>query len=416
MSKSVNFPTPKELVKKLDQYIIGQEYAKRVLATESFKRHVSGYTHRDNILLDGPSGTGKTMCAQTLAKILDIPFISVDITTFSETGYVGHNVDEIPRTLLIECLSRSSDAVTQMAYMNNPELACKSMAKMLFPTLAPASLDSLTSMIQDGTLDEFEVEAVPDLQQRYAGHQYESQEPFIPMRVARAVCAVPLSGGKAKTAGTDLINAAISRSIVLIDEIDKLGGGGDRGGPDVSRGGVQRSLLALLQGNKYHVNAQGEKGGPTFPVDTSKVLFVGAGAFQQKGLDKMSLMPELRGRFGKYATLNALTREDYRRILTEPVDAPSRRYESLFNNAGVKLTLEDSGIATLTDYIEKLNETDNLGARRVNSVFASVADEAMYNIDTLGGELRLDEASVKEILPLERLLDQRNTSLADYSL
>jgi len=303
-------PKPQEIREVLDEYVIGQEQAKKVLAVAVYNHYkrIEAATkpgdvemQKSNILLLGPTGSGKTLLAQTLARILKVPFAMADATNLTEAGYVGEDVENIILNLL-----QSAD---------------------------------------------YDVEKA-------------------------------------------------QRGIVYIDEIDKIASrdglaGGGHGGPDVSREGVQRDILPIVEGTTVNT-----KHGM---VKTDHILFIAAGAFH---VSKPSdLIPELQGRFPIRVELEPLTREDFVRILTEPRNALVKQYTALLGTEELTLSFTPGAVQRIADFAARVNDaTENIGARRLHTVMERLLDEVSFDApDRAGAKVRVDEAFVRSRLePLVR--------------
>jgi ATP-dependent HslUV protease ATP-binding subunit HslU len=440
--------TPRQIVQELDKHIIGQGAAKRAVAIALRNRWrraqvVLGLRNEitpKNILMIGPTGVGKTEIARRLAKLAQAPFIKVEATKFTEIGYVGRDVESIVRDLADVAVKMIREEAVAKVQHQAEQAAEERVLDILLPTARPTGMDfdlsegssptreKFRQMLREGKLDGKEIEAelsVPaigveimappgmeemtsQLQgmfQNLAGGRKRTRK--VRVKEARKLLAEEEAGKlineediKAKA-----LEAAEQHGIVFIDEIDKVARRSEYSGPDVSREGVQRDLLPLVEGctvsTKYGM------------VRTDYILFIASGAFH---LSKPSdLIPEMQGRLPIRVELNALTVEDFVRILTEPDASLTEQYTALMATEGVGLRFTESGIARIAEVAWQVNQrTENIGARRLHTVmerlleqlsFAAgsgeeidtVAIDAAY-VDTYLGELIKDEDLTRYIL------------------
>lgn len=440
--------TPRQIVQELDKHIIGQDAAKRAVAIalrNRWRRAQVALGLRNeitpkNILMIGPTGVGKTEIARRLAKLAQAPFIKVEATKFTEIGYVGRDVESIVRDLADVAVKMTREEALAKVRHQAEQAAEERVLDILLPTARPTGMDfdlsegssptreKFRQMLREGKLDGKEIEAelsVPaigveimappgmeemtsQLQgmfQNLAGGRKRTRK--VRVKEARKLLAEEEAGKlineediKAKA-----LEAAEQHGIVFIDEIDKVARRSEYSGPDVSREGVQRDLLPLVEGctvsTKYGM------------VRTDYILFIASGAFH---LSKPSdLIPEMQGRLPIRVELNALTVEDFVRILTEPDASLTEQYTALMATEGVGLKFTESGIARIAEVAWQVNQrTENIGARRLHTVmerlleqlsFAAgsgeeidtVAIDAAY-VDTYLGELIKDEDLTRYIL------------------
>ena len=407
--------TPAQIVAELDKYIIGQEDAKRAVAIALRNRwrrlqlppEIRDEVAPKNIIMVGPTGVGKTEIARRLAGLVGAPFVKVEATKFTEVGYVGRDVDSIVRDLV----ERAIQIVHEELEQEHGETARRAAEALILDYLIPEgprmpltepeateareraerTRAKLAKQLEAGAFEDREIEipieekaaAVP-LFANLGLEQMESEmqglfERLMPSKTVRR--RLPVREARRVLAGQELerlidrekmIAAAITRAqqsgLVFIDELDKITGG-EGFGPDVSREGVQRDLLPLVEGTTVNTR-HGQ-------VRTDHVLFVGAGAFSRN--KPSDLMPELQGRFPIRVQLRDLDEEQFRRILTEPRNALTRQQEALLATEGVTLRFTEEGIAALAAKARELNETQqNIGARRLYAVMEKVLEDISY--------------------------------------
>ncbi len=403
--------SPREIVSELDKFIIGQNKAKRAVAValrnrwrrkqleESLKEEIVP----KNILMVGPTGCGKTEISRRLAKLANAPFIKVEATKFTEVGYVGRDVEQIIRDLVEVSITKTKIQMGKEVKANAEKNAEERILDVLVSkSSTPSTRDSFRAKLRSGELNDKEVEipvssnsnfnlptmdipGMPGSQMGMInlgdvfGKGFGGQKKMKKMSVKDSH-AYLLNEETEKLLDQDKINTrALSdveqNGIVFIDEIDKITSRSDRSGADVSREGVQRDLLPLIEGTTVTT-----KHGV---VKTDYILFIASGAFH---LSKPSdMLPELQGRLPIRVELDSLTKQDFRLILTETQNSLIKQYKGLLGTEKVDLEFEDSGIETIATLSTEINQNvENIGARRLHTVMEKVLEEVSFSASDIG--------------------------------
>ncbi|AYY65466.1 MULTISPECIES: ATP-dependent protease ATPase subunit HslU [Staphylococcus] len=423
--------TPKDIVSKLDEYIVGQEDAKRKVAIalrNRYRRSLLGEETKQeiapkNILMIGPTGVGKTEIARRMAKIVGAPFIKVEATKFTEVGYVGRDVESMVRDLVDVSVRLVKEQKKSLVKDEATQKANEKLVKLLVPSMkkkAAQNNNPLESLLggaipnfnqndeeEEAPTEEIKTKRSEIRQQLLAGKLEEEKvrikveqdpgalgmlgtsqnqqmqdmmnqlmpkrkvEREVPVKIARKILTDDFADEliDQETANQEALEIAEQMGIIFIDEIDKVATNNSNSGQDVSRQGVQRDILPILEGSMIQTKYG--------TVNTEHMLFIGAGAFH---VSKPSdLIPELQGRFPIRVELESLTVNDFYRILTEPKLSLIKQYEALLKTEEVTVNFSDEAITRLAEMAYQVNQdTDNIGARRLHTILEKMLEDLSF--------------------------------------
>ncbi len=470
--------TPKEIVEKLDQYIIGQKKAKKAVAIALRNRERRSHLDENirdevapkNILMIGPTGVGKTEIARRLAKLVNAPFLKVEATKYTEVGYVGRDVESMVRDLMAvgfnnvknemeenlkeKCAPKVEEklldlllpgsgektekkeeasqdvkalpadgSVIQLGSIFTPEAMAEAAridgeaksAERKADSSMSATREKFRQMLRDGKLEDREVEITVRRAPRMPSMEIIAGGSMDDLQAGMQDIANMLSGGRNKkrfvsvkearkilTEETldsmvdmdkvaDIAKNRVEQSgIIFIDEIDKIATKGEAHGQDVSREGVQRDILPIVEGSKVNTKYG--------VVDTTHILFIAAGAFSLSA--PSDLIPELQGRFPLRVELESLSKDDFKRILTEPKNALTKQYTALLETEDVKISFTEDAIDRMSTLAEEVNsKSENIGARRLHTIMEKVLEDVSFDADEHSGEtVTIDSKFVDEKL------------------
>lgn len=447
--------TPRKIVEYLDHYIIGQKDAKRAVAVALRNRWRAGQLSPElakeispkNILLIGPTGVGKTEIARRIASLTHAPFVKVEATKYTEVGYVGRDVESMVRDLVEEAVRLVKKEESASHGRDAEEEALRRIAEALWPSKKPETRSpmdiifgekqadkpedegekqrrkELIERIRSGELDEREIEikvedkgSTPQSDNEQANQisimiagmmPKKMKKKKVTVRAAKKILMEEVADEMVdmEVVKDRAIHYAEERGIIFIDEIDKIAGRtGSSGGPDVSREGVQRDILPIVEGATVKTK-YGQ-------VKTDHILFMAAGAFH---VSKPSdLIPELQGRFPIRVELSSLTKEDLRKILTEPRQALIRQYTALLETEGLHVSFSEDALDTIAEIASDVNsETEDIGARRLYTILERVLEDLSFDApDMEEKEMVVDSAYVRDKLGRIR----ENIDISNYIL
>jgi len=416
--------SPREIVSELDRYVIGQQAAKRAVAIalrnrwrrQALKGEMKNEVLPKNILMIGPTGVGKTEISRRLSKLAEAPFIKVEATKFTEVGYVGRDVEQIIRDLLEIAIAIEKERMRKEVHTKAQQAAEERVLNTLVGNKASvATRESFRKRLKNGDLDNNEIEIA--INENNPSSSFE-----IPGMPGANIGMINIGEMLGKSMGTkqkkkkmtvkesheilvneesdkliedDKIiksakNTTENNGIVFLDEIDKISGRSDRTGGDVSREGVQRDLLPLIEGTTVSTKYG--------PIKTDHILFIASGAFQ---LAKPSdLLPELQGRLPIRVELEALSSNDFKKILKEPDYSLIKQYVALLKTENVELEFSDDGIDAIANMASEVNSTiENIGARRLHTIIERILDDVSFTAtDRSGEKIIINAKYVKENL------------------
>ena len=437
-SSLVSSLSPREIVSELDRYVVGQDKAKKAVAIalrnrwrrQALKGEMKNEILPKNILMIGPTGVGKTEISRRLSKLAEAPFVKVEATRFTEVGYVGRDVEQIIRDLLEIAIAMEKVKKRKEVFTKAQKLAEEKVLDALVGKKASlATRESFRKRLQDGNLDNNEIEismsdspSIPSFDipgmpganigminiSEMIGKSVGNKEKKKKMTVKESH-EILINDESDKLIEEDKIiksakNSTENNGIVFLDEIDKISGRADRVGGDVSREGVQRDLLPLIEGTTVSTKYG--------PIKTDHILFIASGAFQ---LAKPSdLLPELQGRLPIRVELEALTSEDFKRILKEPDYSLIKQYVALLKTENVILEFSEDGIDAIANMASEVNATvENIGARRLHTIIERILDDISFTAtDRSGEKIIINSEYVKK--NLDELV--RDTDLSKFIL
>lgn len=442
--------TPKEIVAQLDQYVIGQDEAKRAVAVALYNRHrrmeLPEQMQQDitpkNLLMIGPTGVGKTEIARRLAKVVNAPFVKVEATKFTEVGYVGRDVESMVRDLADVAVAMEEAQAFAAVRGRAQRQADKRLVRLLVPAIKKEKKNTnpmadMMSMLQNmqngqmpqpqqedgeltdeirnqrltvaeqleqGLLEDREITVTVEDEKKGngMGDMYgqmgidlsdmmgsmmpkKKVQRTMTVKEAREVFIREESSKLVNHADIyhNAIRQAEDNGIIFIDEIDKIAAGNKQSAGEVSREGVQRDILPIVEGSQVSTKYG--------PLNTEHVLFIGSGAFATA--KPSDLIAELQGRFPIRVELKDLTKDDFVRILTEPDNALVKQYMALIGTDGVKITFTQEAIERIAQIAIDVNrDTDNIGARRLATMLEKLLEDILYE----GPDMQMGDITITE--------------------
>ena len=423
-SSKVSALSPREIVSELDRYVIGQKDAKKAVAValrNRWRRQALTDEMRDevlpkNILMIGPTGVGKTEISRRLSKLAQAPFIKVEATKFTEVGYVGRDVEQIIRDLIEIAIAMEKEKRRKEVRTKAQQAAeSKVLDALVGKNASIATRESFKKRLRSGDLDDKEIEIEVSASQtnmqsfeipgmpgsnvgmvnigEILGKSFNSKKGIKKKMSVKESYDILIAQESDKMIEEEKIIkeakiATEENGIVFLDEIDKVSARSDRAGGDVSREGVQRDLLPLIEGTTVST-----KHGP---IKTDHILFIASGAFQMA--KPSDLLPEIQGRLPIRVELHALNEDDFKRILREPDNSLIKQYRALLKTENVELEFTEDGIDMLAKVSAEVNlSVENIGARRLHTIIEKVLDDISFNASDRSGEkITIDEKYVKD--------------------